>query len=109
MSKTYRPVSSADLAAQLNASFASGEPHQICQAIGKALGDFNIAEMARETGLARQSIYRAFQTHTELPNFTTILAVLTAMGLQLQVAPNRKPSKAGSIRRTTQARATRPG
>jgi len=101
MSKTYRRAIPAQLAAQLNTSFASAEPHEICQAIGKALSDFNIAEMARETGLARQSIYRAFQTHTKLPNFTTILAVLTAMGLQLQVAPRRMPSKAGSIRATT--------
>src|SRR5690349_4827757 len=92
MTKYYRPVIPTQLPAQLNISFASADPHEICQAIGKALGDFNIAEMARETGLARQSIYRAFQTHKILPNFTTILAVLTAMGLQLKVVP-RDPAK----------------
>jgi len=92
MTKSYRPVAPAQLAHQLNSAFEVGEPDAICRAIGKALGDFNILEMARETGLARQSIYRAFQTHTNLPNFSTVLAVLTAMGLQLQVAPKRKRS-----------------
>lgn len=94
MTKTYRPVIPSKLADELNSAFASAEPHSICQAIGKALDDFNISEMARETGLQRQSIYRAFQTHTRLPNFTTVLAVLTAMGLQLKVTPLRERHRA---------------
>ena len=96
MTKAHRPVSPAHLATQLNASFATGDPHQICQAIGDALGDFNISDMARETGLARQSIYRAFHTHRKLPNFTTMLAVLAAMGLQLEVVPERGRSRGRS-------------
>jgi len=87
MTKTYRPIVPSKLADELNIAFASAEPDRICIAIGKALDDFNVAEMARQTGLQRQSIYRAFQTHTQLPNFTTILAVLTAMGLQFKVVP----------------------
>ncbi|RXH09509.1 DNA-binding protein [Bradyrhizobium guangzhouense] len=83
MTKAYRPVSPAHLAAQLNASIAPGDPHQIFQAIGDALGDFNISEIARETGLARQIIHRAFQAHSKPPNCTTILAVPSAIGLQL--------------------------
>lgn len=90
MTKSYRPVITLRLADELNGAFASGEPRLICTAIGKALGDFNISELARETGLQRQSIYRAFQTHTALPNFATVLAVLTAMGLQLKVTPTHK-------------------
>ncbi|WP_426608869.1 addiction module antidote protein [Bradyrhizobium sp. McL0616] len=90
MTKTYRPVIPSNLASELNMALASAEPHRICKAIGNALADFNISEMARETGLQRQSIYRAFQTHSALPNFTTVLAVLTAMGLQIKVAPKRQ-------------------
>ncbi|SFJ69356.1 putative addiction module antidote protein [Bradyrhizobium sp. Gha] len=97
--KTYRPVVPSKLAAELKKAFASAEPHTICKAMERHLAIFNIAEMARETGL--QGLYRAFQTHTKLPNFTTILAVLMAMGLHLQVAPHCKPSKAGSIRPKT--------
>lgn len=91
MTKKYRPVTPSKLVDELNSAFVSADPNQICKAIGEALGDFNIAEMARQTGLQRQSIYRAFQTHTQLPNFTTVLAVLTAMGLELKVAPRRQP------------------
>ncbi|MDN3275909.1 putative addiction module antidote protein [Frankia sp. RB7] len=94
MTKTYRKVIPSNLANELNVAFASAEPHTICQAIGKALADFNISEMAKETGLQRQSIYRAFQTHAQLPNFKTVLAVLTAMGLQLKVAPKRERTTA---------------
>jgi DNA-binding phage protein len=36
--------------------------------------------------LQRQSIYRAFILGgDQLPNFTTVLSVLTAMGMQLKV------------------------
>lgn len=98
MTKTYRPITPAQLANDLNTALASAEPHVICQAIGKALGDFNISKLAKETGLQRQSIYRAFQTHTALPNFTTVLAVLTAMGLQLKVTPMREVHRAGTPR-----------
>lgn len=60
MTKSYRPVISLRLADELNGAFASGEPRLICTAIGKALGDFNVSEIARQTGLRRSSIYRAF-------------------------------------------------
>ena len=90
MTKTYQPVIPSKLANELNKALASAEPHVICRAIGRALDDFNIAEISRETGLERQSIYRAFKTRTTLPHFTTFLAVLTAMGLQLKVKPKRK-------------------
>ncbi|MCG2633022.1 putative addiction module antidote protein [Bradyrhizobium sp. WYCCWR 13023] len=90
MTKTYRPIIPPKLANELNKALASADPNAICRAIGTALVDFNIAEMARETGLERQSIYRAFKGRTTLPNFTTLLAVLTAMGLQLKVTPKRQ-------------------
>ncbi|WP_092228959.1 addiction module antitoxin [Bradyrhizobium sp. Gha] len=91
------PIVPSKLADELNIALASAEPNRICKAIGIALGDFNIAEIARQTGLQRQSIYRAFQTHTQLPNSTTILAVLTAMGLQLKVIPKRERPRAGTV------------
>ena len=94
MTKTYRPIVPLRMAKELNIALASAEPKIICKAIGKALGDFNITEMARQTGLQRQSIYRAFRTNERLPNFTTVLAVLSAMGLQLEVKPKRERSAA---------------
>lgn len=87
MTKPYRPVIPSRLADELNGAFASGEPRIICTAIGKALGDFNISDIARQAGLQRTSIYRAFG-NAHVPHFSTVLAVLTAMGLQLRVVPS---------------------
>lgn len=87
MTNPYKPVISSRLADELNGAFASGDPRIICTAIGKALGDFNVSEIARQTGLQRTSIYRAFG-NAQLPNFSTVLTVLTAMGLQLRVVPS---------------------
>ncbi|APG10467.1 putative addiction module antidote protein [Bradyrhizobium japonicum] len=92
MTKTYRPVIPSKLADELNQAFVSGEPHRICGAIGEALKGFNISEISREAGLQRTSIYRAFGNE-QLPNFSTVLAVLTAMGLQLKVTPKRGAHK----------------
>ena len=86
MTKNYRPVLTSQLADELNQAFASAEARTICIAIGQALKDFNVSEIAKDTGLQRTSIYRAFGKE-QLPNFSTILRVLTAMGLQLKVTP----------------------
>lgn len=87
MTKTYRPVTPSQLADELNQAFASAEPHTILRAIGQALNDFNISEISKKAELQRTSIYRAFGNE-QLPNFSTVLGVLTA-GLQLKVAPKR--------------------
>jgi probable addiction module antidote protein len=86
LTKTYRPIIPSKLADELNDAFASAEPHTVCRAIGQSLKDFNVSEISKKTGLQRTSIYRAFGNE-QLPNFSTVLAVLTAMGLELKVAP----------------------
>ncbi|WP_409187948.1 DNA-binding protein [Bradyrhizobium sp. RDM4] len=93
MTKTYIPVAPSQLAKELNTAFESADPHGICQAIGKAFEHFNIAEMAKRTGLQRQSIYRAFLNDQRLPHFSTVLSVLTAMGLQMRVVPKERQAR----------------
>ncbi|WP_167771185.1 addiction module antidote protein [Bradyrhizobium niftali] len=88
MTKTHKPVIPSQLADELNQAFASAEAHTICRAIGQALRDFNVSEISKKTGVQRTSIYRAFGNE-QLPNFSTVLGVLTAMGLQLKVTPMR--------------------
>ncbi|WP_346657506.1 hypothetical protein [Bradyrhizobium sp. 151] len=78
------------MAHELNQAFASAETRTICRAIGRALKDFNISEISKKTGLPRTSIYRAFGNE-QLPNFATVLGVLTAMGLELKVPPCAAP------------------
>jgi probable addiction module antidote protein len=89
MTKTYAPIIPAQLARELNFAFASSDAQTICRAIGEAVHKFNIAELSRETGLHRPSIYRAFSGE-QLPNFATVLGVLTAMGMQLKVTRRQR-------------------
>ncbi len=59
--------------------------------IAKALGDIARAKgmslVARETGLSRESLYKALSGDRS-PSFDTILKVIKALGLKLQAVPD---------------------
>lgn len=58
--------------------------------IAKALGDMarakGMSEVARDVGLSRESLYKALSGQRN-PDFSTILAVTRALGVQLHAAP----------------------
>jgi len=58
--------------------------------IALALGDIararNMAQLARETGLSREGLYKALSGQSN-PNFATILKVARALGLELSFKP----------------------
>ena len=58
--------------------------------IAKALGDIARAKgmslVARETGLSRESLYKAL-SGDRTPGFDTVLKVMAALGLQLHAEP----------------------
>ena len=58
--------------------------------IAKALGDITRArgmtQVARDTGLSRESLYKALSGERS-PSFDTILKVIHALGLQLHALP----------------------
>ena len=60
--------------------------------VAKALGDIarakGMAEVAREAGLSRESLYKALSGERS-PGFDTILKVLAALGLRLHAAAAR--------------------
>ena len=89
-----------DVAFFLNQAFASGEIERICLAIGTAMKDYNTADLARKSGLRRESIYRAFSGSGTYPNFKTVLGVLDAMGFRLKVTAHprgrAKPNRSRS-------------
>jgi probable addiction module antidote protein len=58
-------------------------------AIAAATRLYNVSDLARKSGLARQSIYRAFAADPRKPKFTTVLDILDAMGFQLHVTMRR--------------------
>ena len=58
--------------------------------VAKALGDIarakGMSELARETGLGRESLYKAL-SHDGNPRFATILKVARALGLRFSIKP----------------------
>ena len=58
--------------------------------VAKALGDIarakGMTQIARDTGLSRESLYKAL-SGDRMPSFDTILKVVQALGLELRVAP----------------------
>ncbi len=61
--------------------------------IAKALGDIarakGMAQVAREAGLSRESLYKALSGQ-RTPSFTTVLKVIDALGLQLHASAANK-------------------
>src|SRR3989337_1213467 len=82
-----------EMAAYLEASME--EAHGDAAFIAKALGDIarakGMSQVARDTGLSRESLYRALSGERS-PGFDTILKVIEALGLKLHaqavLAPN---------------------
>lgn len=64
--------------------------------IRAALGDIarakGMSQIARDTGLARESLYKALSEEGN-PEFSTILKVVHALGLKLSATTNTPPSK----------------
>jgi probable addiction module antidote protein len=60
----------------------------ICRAIGDATRLHNISDIATEAELVRTSVHRAFASE-KLPNFSTVLRVLDAMGFRPKVTQRR--------------------
>jgi probable addiction module antidote protein len=77
------------MAERINAAFEAGDIVDICHAIGAATRQHNITDLARRAGIERTNLYRAFAGGEKRPNFSTVLNVLHAMGLELHVTIRR--------------------
>jgi len=73
-----------EMAAYLEACLE--EAHGDATFIAKALGDIararGMSQVARDTGLSRESLYKALSGE-RVPSFATILKVINALGLKL--------------------------
>jgi len=74
-----------DIAAYLEAVFEDGDPELIGHALGVIARSKGMTEIARDTGLGRQNLYKALSTEGR-PEFATVLKVIKALGLKLTVA-----------------------
>jgi probable addiction module antidote protein len=73
-----------DMAAYLEAALEDGNPQLIAAALGDIARSTGMTQIARETGLGRESLYKALSPEGN-PEFSTILRVFQALGLRLHV------------------------
>jgi probable addiction module antidote protein len=76
----------------LNDALARSDAIAINETIGQIARDRGMSQVARETGLARESLYRSLDPKGN-PEFTTVLKVLSSIGLRLEVKPEKTEAK----------------
>lgn len=77
-------ASEDDVALYITEALQTHDVEYIAHAIGVAAKARGMTQIAEQTGLSRESLYRALSTEGR-PQFDTIQRVLTALGLQLKV------------------------
>lgn len=63
-------------------AFETGDPAYITHALGVVARSKGMSELARETGLSREQLYRSFSEQGN-PTLKTMLAVMNALGLDM--------------------------
>jgi probable addiction module antidote protein len=76
--------SEEDMAAYLEAAIEDGDAAVISAAIGDIARAKGMSQIASETGLGRESLYKALSPGGN-PEFATILKVVRALGLKFHV------------------------
>lgn len=74
------------LAAYLQAALEDGEPRVVIQALGNLARARGMSQIARQTGLRRESLYKALSPDGN-PEFATVLKVVRALGIKLTAEP----------------------
>ena len=77
-----------EMAAYLEACIeeADGDAAFIAKALGNIAKAKGMAQVARDSGLSRESLYKALSGE-RTPGFDTILKVVNALGMELHAAP----------------------
>ena len=76
-----------DVLAYLEAALENGDPVLIAAVLGDIARAKGMSQIARETGLGRESLYKALSPDGN-PEFATIIKVIHALGLRLHAAPS---------------------
>lgn len=74
-----------DMAAYLEAALEEGDSALVAAALGDIARAKGISQIARDTGLGRESLYKALSPEGN-PEFGTVLKVIRALGLRLHAA-----------------------
>ncbi len=71
-----------EMAVYLEAALEEGEPALVVQALGTIAKARGMSQIARETGLGRESLYKALSLGGN-PEFATVIKVIRALGIRL--------------------------
>ena len=101
----------SDITAYLDACFeeAGDDPAFLVHALGVAARARNMSQLARDTGLTREGLYKALSSDGN-PSFGTVLKVADAMGYRFALVSKRaKPSRRADKRAVAPDAPTGPG
>jgi probable addiction module antidote protein len=85
-SKPLNSTAIEDVLKVLNRALAHGDATAIMNTLGLIARERGMSHVARETGLARESLYRSLDAKGN-PEFATVLKVLASIGLRLEAKP----------------------
>ena len=74
------------IAEYLTAALEESDPDVFLTAIGQVAKARGMAQIARDTGLGRESLYKALSAGAK-PRFDTVFKVLQALGVQMHAHP----------------------
>ena len=77
--------SEKDIAAYLSAVLEDGDPALFVAAIGDIAKAKGMSEIAKKSGVTRESLYRALKIEAR-PRFETVTKVVHALGMRLAVS-----------------------
>ncbi len=83
-----------DIIAYVEAALEDGDPSLISAVLGDVARSKGMTQIARETGLGRESLYKSLSIEGN-PEFATVLRVIKALGLQLKVVPQENANILG--------------
>ncbi len=76
----------AECAAYLSVWLEDGTPHEIAAALGEIARARGMTQLAQQTGLSRESLYKGL-SGDRAPSTETLLKVIRALGVRLIAVP----------------------
>ena len=73
------------IAEYLSQVLADGSTDELLEAMGNIAKAKGMAQIAKDTGLGRESLYKTFQAGAK-PRFETVMKVLQSFGVKLEVS-----------------------
>ena len=73
------------IAEYLSQVLAGGDTNELLEAIGNIAKAKGMSQIAKDTGLGRENLYKTFQDGAK-PRFETVMKVLDSFGVKLQAS-----------------------